>query len=175
MSGSAPSPAASLGRPAPRAQFLDAAGASLTLGELLGRAGGLPLLLIFFKTGCPTCQLLWPYLQKLHALYGGTAVHVAGVCQNSVAEGIAHFSDFGRATFDLLVDPEPGFAASNAFGVEAVPHLVLVSPDAVLAKVLTGWSKREMDALARELARDRRLAERPLFDPADPVKGWQAG
>ncbi len=175
MSGSAPSSAVAPGRPAPHADFLDAAGAPLTLDELLGRAAGLPLLLAFFKTGCPTCQLLWPYLQKLHVLFGGTAVHVAGVCQNSAAEGMAHFSDHGRATFDLLFDPEPRFAASNAFGVEAVPHLVLVSPDAVVAKVLTGWSKRGMDALARELARERSLPARPLIDPADPVKEWQAG
>ncbi len=175
MSGFAQASVVAPGQAAPPAEFLDAAGRPLTLGELLRDAGGLPLLLAFFKTGCPTCQLLWPYLQKLHALYGGTAVRVAGVCQNSAAEAIAHYSDYGGATFDLLLDPEPRFTASNAFGVEAVPHLVLVSPKGVVTKVLTGWSKCEMDALARELARERRLPTRPLFDPSDPVKEWQAG
>lgn len=131
--------------------------------------------MVFFKVGCPTCQLVWPYLQKLHALYGGTAVHVAGVCQNSATEGAAHYRDSGRATFDLLIDPEPHFAASNAFGVEAVPHFVLVSPEARVIKVFAGWSKREMNAMAEELARASRLAPGPLVEPADPVKEWQAG
>jgi peroxiredoxin len=175
MSESTRAPGIAIGSAAPATTFVDAEGTRRSVGDLLDRAAGLPVLLAFFKTGCPTCQLLWPYLQKLHTLLGGAAVHLAGVCQNRAAEGAAHYADYGQATFDLLVDPEPRFAASNAFGVEAVPHLVLVSPDGVVAKVVTGWSRREMDAMAGELALARRLAPGPLVDRADPVREWQAG
>lgn len=175
MSGSVQEFALVAGSPAPQALFHDAAGKRLTLPDLLAQAKDLPLLLVFFKVGCPTCQLAWPYLQKLHALYGGTAVHVAGVCQNSATEGAAHYRDSGRATFDLLIDPEPRFAASNAFGVEAVPHFVLVSPEARVMKVFAGWSKREMDMLAGQLAGARDFVAGPVIEPGDPVKEWQAG
>jgi peroxiredoxin len=161
--------------PAPKTPFFDASGRALTLAELLENAEGLPLLLAFFKVGCPTCRLAWPYVQKLHALYGGTAVRVAGVCQDTAAEGAAFYREHGKATFDLLVDPEPRFAASNAFDVESVPHIVLLSPGAAVKKTVTGWSKREMEALGRELAEAKGLAKRPVVEPADPVKEWQAG
>jgi peroxiredoxin len=163
------------GSPAPQTPFLDAAQNRIGLSELLAKTNKLPLLLVFFKVDCPTCQLAWPYLQRLHALYGGRAVRVAGVCQNSAAEGAAHYRDFGHAAFDLLVDPEPGFVASNAFGVEAVPHFVLVSHEANVTKVFAGWSKREMETLAGQLAHTTGLAGRPFFEPGDPVKEWQAG
>lgn len=175
MPGAANESALAAGQPAPPVGFLDSHGRSLGLGDLLERAEGFPLLLVFFKVGCPTCQLIWPYLQRLHAAYGATAVHLAGVCQNSAADGAAHYEEFGHASFDLLLDPEPGFRASNAFGVEAVPHLVLVSPGGTIAKVLTGWSRREMNALAQELAEAWSLRADPLVEPADPVKEWQAG
>jgi len=175
MSGSARDFTIAPGHPAPVTGFIDAAGKKLSLPDLLAQANGLPLLLVFFKVGCPTCQLLWPYLQRLHALYGGRAVHVAGVCQNSAAECAAHYRDYGDAAFDLLLDPEPRFPASNDFGVEAVPHLVLVSPGGSVETSFTGWSRRAMNALAVELARAGGLVARPLVDPADPVKEWQAG
>ena len=100
---------------------------------------------------------------------------MAGVCQNTAAEGKAYYRDYGRATFDLFVDPEPGFPASNAYGVEAVPYFVLQSPGGTVQKIFAGWSKREMEALARELAEVRKLAVKPLIPPSDPVVDWQAG
>src|ERR1019366_5285612 len=69
----------------------------------------------------------WPYLQRLHRAYGAKAVHVVGVSQNDADSSRAYYADHGEATFDLLLDPEPTFAASNAFGVESVPHLRLLS------------------------------------------------
>ncbi len=168
-------PALLAGPAAPSTRFLDPSGKPLSLGDLLASSGGLPLLLAFFKVSCPTCQLTWPYVQRLHTLWGGKAVRVAGVCQNTAAEGKAYYRDYGKASFDLFVDPEPGFVASNAFGVETVPHLVLVAPDGKVRKTLTGWSRREMEALSRELAEGAGLAPKPLIPASDPVKDWQAG
>ncbi len=175
MSETSPVSALAPGPAAPSAPLVDAAGKTRSVADLLASSGGLPLLLAFFKVSCPTCQLTWPYVQRLHALWGGKAVRVAGVCQNTSAEGTAYYREYGKASFDLFVDPEPRFAASNAFGVESVPHLVLVGPDGKVRKTLTGWSRREMEALSRELAEAKGLAPKPLIPPSDPVKEWQAG
>jgi peroxiredoxin len=175
MSGSTQEFALAPGQATPEAPFVDIAGKTQSREALLARAKGLPLLLVFFKVSCPTCRLAWPYVQKLHAQYGGKAVHVAGVCQNTAAEGKTYYRDYGKATFDLFIDPEPGFPASNAYGIESVPHFVLQSPDGKVQKVFAGWSKREMEALARELAEAKKLAFKPLVPPSDPVVDWQAG
>jgi peroxiredoxin len=163
------------GTAAPDAPFLDASGKTLRTKDILGRADGLPVLFAFFKVGCPTCKLAWPYLQKLNAIYGGQAVQVAGVCQNDAASGKAFYAEFGRAAFDLFVDAEPLFAASNAFGVESVPHLVLVSPDVTVERVTAGWSKKEIESLGRALAAAHDLTARPVVSPDDPVRDFQAG
>jgi peroxiredoxin len=164
-----------LGQAAPEAPFLDSSGKPHSLKDLLTTAKGLPLLLAFFKVSCPTCQLTWPYLQKLHALWGGRAVRVAGVCQNTAAEGKAYFREYGKATFDLFVDPAPRFAASNAYGVEAVPHLVLVSAGGKVQKLFAGWSKRDMETLSGEIAEAKGLVPKPLVPSSDPVADWKAG
>jgi thiol-disulfide isomerase/thioredoxin len=164
-----------IGAPVPEAVFLDAAGAKRSTREILAGSKGLPTLFAFFKVSCPTCQLAWPYVQRLHELYGGRAVRVAGVCQNAAPEGAAYYRTYGGAAFDLFVDAEPRFDASNAFGVESVPHLVLVSPEGKVVRVQTGWSRREMEELGREIAKTKGLTVTPVVPPADPVKDFQAG
>src|ERR1700690_3808357 len=113
---------------APMVRLRTTEGAILSTADVVARGQGLPVLLVFFKTSCPICQLTWPYLERLHRAYGSKAVHVVGVSQNDVASSRAFYVEHGGATFDLLLDPEPAFAASNVFAVESVPHLVLLSP-----------------------------------------------
>jgi peroxiredoxin len=146
-----------------------------TTADLLGDASGLPLLLAFFKVSCPTCRLTWPYLQRLHAAYDGTAVHVVGVSQNAADDSRRFFEEYGGARFDLVLDLEPRFAASDAFQVEAVPHLVLISPAGILEETFSGWSRAKMEALGARLAGARSLARIPVVPPGDPVRDFQAG
>jgi peroxiredoxin len=155
--------------------FVRPEGGMVTAADLLAEANGLPLLLAFFKVSCPTCRLTWPYLQRLHEAYGGTAVRVVGISQNDAAESRRFFDEWGKATFDLVLDPEPAFAASNAFHVEAVPHLALVSPPGILGETFAGWSKAKMEALGTRLAGARALARIPVVPPGDPVRDVQAG
>ncbi|HEY3351569.1 MAG TPA: TlpA disulfide reductase family protein [Thermoanaerobaculia bacterium] len=163
------------GSTAPTAAFVRPGGESVTTQGLLAEANGLPLLLAFFKTSCPTCRLAWPYLQRLHAAYGGKAVHVVGVSQNGAAESEDFFKEFGKATFDLVLDPEPKFTASNAFHVEAVPHIVLVSSAGSFEEIFSGWSKAKMEAIGSRLAAGRSLARIPVVPPGDLVRDFQSG
>jgi peroxiredoxin len=163
------------GIPAPSTAFVRPGGGSVTTDGLLAEANGLPLLLVFFKTSCPTCRLAWPYVQRLHEAYGGTGVRVVGVSQNGAAESRDFFEEFGKATFDLVLDSEPRFAASNAFHVEAVPHFVLISPAGILEEIFAGWSKAKMEALGERLALARSLARIPVVPPGDLVRDFQSG
>lgn len=163
------------GDAAPESRFLSDGGREIASSALLDAGGGLPTLVAFFKTTCPTCRLTWPYLQRLHDLYGGRGVRVVGVSQNDADSSRRFYEQYGGATFDLLFDPEPAFAASNAWGVEAVPHLALVDPDRRVRRVRTGWSRKEMEELGRSIAEARNLPVTTVVPPDDPVKDFQAG
>lgn len=159
---------------APEVRFRTTEGPTLSTADVVARGHGLPVLLAFFKTSCPICQLTWPYLERLHRAYGGKAVHVVGVSQNDARSSRAYYAEHGGATFDLLLDPEPKFAASNAFDVESVPHLVLLSPEGRVEDVFAGWSKARMEALgARFAAKDVPFV--PVVPPGDPVRDFAPG
>ncbi|HEX2799977.1 MAG TPA: TlpA disulfide reductase family protein [Thermoanaerobaculia bacterium] len=159
---------------APKVRFRTTEGAALSTADVVARGNGLPVLLAFFKTSCPICQLTWPYLQRLHRAYGAKAVHVVGVSQNDADSSRAYYAEHGGATFDLLLDSEPTFAASNAFGVESVPHLVLLSPEGLVEDVFAGWSRARMEALgARFVAKN--VPFMPVIPPGDPVRDSAPG
>ena len=160
---------------APRVRFRTPEGLAISTADVVARGNSLPVLLAFFKTSCPICQLTWPYLERLHLAYGGKAVHVLAVSQNGVEESRRFFEEWGRATFDLVLDPEPRFDASNAFHVDAVPHFALVSPTGSVEEVFEGWSKTRMEALGARLAASNGMAPVPVVPAGDPVADFKAG
>ncbi len=166
-------PPSRVGGRAPDVALQTSDGRPLRVPDLLA-ADPRPLLLAFFKASCPTCKLTWPYLERLHRSYGG-AVRVVGVSQNDAATADRFFAEFGAATFDLALDPEPAFRVSNAFDVDAVPHLVLLAPDGTVRAVFAGWQKAEMEGLARLLASESGLPLVPVVPPGDPVPAMKPG
>jgi peroxiredoxin len=159
---------------APDARFRTPEGGSLSTKEVVESGDGLPVLLAFFKTSCPICQLTWPYLQRLHEAYGGKSVHIAGVSQNDAASSRAYYAAYGAATFDLLLDPEPTFVASNAFDVESVPLIVLLAADGRIEDTFAGWSKKRMEALGSRFASES-VPLVPVIPRSDPVREYSAG
>jgi peroxiredoxin len=160
---------------APNARFRTPEGVLLSTADVVAKGHGLPVLLAFFKTSCPICRLTWPYLQRLHEAYGRQAVYVVGISQDDAASSRAYYAENGGATFDLVLDPEPTFVASNAFQVESVPHLVLLSPEGAVLDVFAGWSKSRMEALALRLATAKAISFVPVVPPGDPVRDFAPG
>ena len=58
---------------------------SFTLQSLDGIAysqNNHPSLLIFFETDCPTCQLTFPYLERLANIYKSELIDIVGISQD---------------------------------------------------------------------------------------------
>src|SRR6266568_3030560 len=92
-----------------------------------------PILLVFFKITCPTCQLTLPFLERLHRP-GTLAMY--GISQND-AEDTREFNQEFGVTFPALLDGEDGgFEASNAFGISTVPTMFLVERDGTISAVM---------------------------------------
>jgi peroxiredoxin len=138
---------------------------SRTLGELL--ADG-PVLLAFFKSTCPVCQMTLPYLERVHRGRAPGSFAIYGVSQDD-AESTREFgAEFGIG-FPLLRDTEEsGYPASNAYSISHVPSLFLVARDGTIAWSLEGFNRREFEAMAGQ-------ASVHPFGPDEKVPEWKSG
>jgi len=143
-----------------RLQRLD--GGEVSLSKIV--SGG-PALLAFFKISCPVCQLTFPFLERIHA--AGT-LPVYGISQNDAR----HTREFTRewgVTFATLLDAEAGgFSVSNDFGISSVPTMFLIEHDGAIARVIEGWSRKEIEWLGGK-------AGVRVFRREDHVPEWKAG
>ena len=137
-------------------------GGEVSLGELV--AAG-PALLAFFKITCPVCQLTLPFLQRIHT---PATLSVYAVSQNDPEDTREFNRDF-RITLPTLLDSEETeFAASNAYGISSVPTLFLVERGGAIARVVEGWSKKDIAWLGDKAGINP-------FRQGDIVPEWKAG
>jgi peroxiredoxin len=103
------------------------------------------VLLAFFKITCPTCQLTFPFLQRL-ADRGGP--RIVGISQDDAA-GTAEFNEVFSVRFETVIDSAlDRYAVSSAYGLTHVPALVLVEPDGLVSWASEGFDKGELEKLA---------------------------
>ena len=121
-----------------------------------------PVLLAFFKINCPTCQLTFPYLQRL-ADRGGP--RIVGVSQDD-AEDTAEFKAAFGVRFEIVLDT--GYPVSRAYGLEYVPAMVLVEPDGRISWRSEAFAKADLEELAG------RWGVR-IFDAGDRVPNYKPG
>ncbi|HEU0120240.1 MAG TPA: TlpA disulfide reductase family protein [Bryobacteraceae bacterium] len=124
-----------------------------------------PVLLVFFKISCPTCQLALPYLQRL-ADEGG--LRVVAISQDD-PEGTAEFQEaFGTRMEVVFDNAANGYAVSNAYGITTVPAMFLVEPGGRIAWLNEGFVKADLAALALRWGVD-------LFPSGDRAPEWKPG
>jgi len=135
------------------------------LGKLL--SGG-PVLLAFFKSSCPVCQMTLPFLERIHRGRTPGSLEIYGVSQDD-AETTREFAAEFEISFPTLLDTEEsGYPASNAYGISHVPSLFLVERDGTIAWSLEGFNKREFLAVAGQAGVNP-------FRPGENVPEWKAG
>src|SRR5438067_11150777 len=81
---------------------------------------GAPVLLAFFKVGCPTCQYTFPYLERISKAYPKNSLAVVGVSQDSKQDTLAFMKQF-VVTFPVLLDETKKYPASNSYRLAHVP------------------------------------------------------
>ncbi|MCA1692174.1 MAG: peroxiredoxin family protein [Acidimicrobiales bacterium] len=100
------------------------------------------VVLAFFKVTCPTCQLAAPKVQALSD---------AGVRVTAIGEdpppALAKFAQRFGQRVPTLTEPAP-YPVSRAYGISAVPTLVLVGEDGVVQDAVPGWDRDGWNRLA---------------------------
>lgn len=133
-----------VGAQAPDFKLQDLNGQQHSLKDMLARG---PVLIAFFKVSCPVCQMTFPYLERLHRTGGG--IQVVGISQDKTASTREFNSEYG-VTFPTLLD-DAAYTASNAYGLDAVPALFLVEPDGAVSMSVSGFSKKDLEAIGQRL------------------------
>lgn len=161
------------GQQAPDFALPDESGATTTLGQLT-EAG--PVLLAFFKTTCGTCKLAFPVVGEMARRFAGQvpAVPVVAVAQDPLDRARAFLDEYGFEG-PVLDDHAGSYATSAAYGLDAVPALVLVEPDAKVAASQEGWDRDRYNALGRALAERSGGDASPLSTEADGRPAFKPG
>jgi peroxiredoxin len=130
-------------------------GHTCDLAEALSRG---PVLAVFFKTTCGTCDLLFPYLNHFIDGYGEEGWQLWAISQES-PERSRDYARRQEVRFPVLVDG-PGWPVSSAYDPPATPTVVLIAPDGRVEETSAGFSKDDLNGISRRLA--DQLGRQPL-------------
>lgn len=106
-----------------------------------------PTLLVFFKVSCPTCQYTLPYVQRLASGANPNAPEIIAISQDDAPNTEQFQGRFGLS-IPVLLDPGPGYAASNLYRITHVPSFFLVEPDGKIALSFDGFEKAPLEEVA---------------------------
>ena len=145
---------------------------NFTLGDADGNARSLaaaltkgPVLLVFFKVSCPTCQYGMRFFSRIGEHLADTPVTVWAVSQND-ADSTKSFNREFESNLPALLDSEhAGFAVSNAYGITHVPTAFVIGQDGEVKHSSVGWVKAEVEEIAAAMSA---AADQPPYIPFQP-------
>lgn len=145
-----------VGAPAPGFEAADAEGRVVELASYAGKV----TVLDFWATWCGRCRVASPHVQALHERYEGNArVAIVGVHKDvdyRKGHPAAYMEEHGY-TFDLIPD---GRAVAEAYGVRALPQLVIIDGDGMVIHSQFGFGADDVDAFAEIIDGELASAER---------------
>jgi peroxiredoxin len=139
------------------------------LGKLMERG---PVVAAFFKISCPVCQFTFPFLQRLYKRYGDGAAFL-GISQDDARSTKEFAKEYG-VTFPVLIDTE-GYPVSNAYGLTNVPTILFIDADGSVKVSCTGFERKALEDIARELSERRKMAVAPLFGNDEVIPDSKPG
>lgn len=124
-----------------------------------------PTVLAFFKVSCPTCQLTFPFLERLST---SDKAQFIGISQNDPGETQTFNDRFGVSFPTLLDEKKAGYPASNSYQISNVPTVFVVEPSGEISWMMEGFSKAQMIELGVRAGVE-------TFNSGDRVPDWKPG
>jgi peroxiredoxin len=143
-------------------------GKSYSLQQALSQG---PVLVAFFKVGCPTCQFTFPFLERFAQHF---PERVWGVSQDDAASSKQFAQRYG-ITFPLLLEDLDDYPTSNAYGLSHVPSLFLIGRDGEILHNSVGFLKQDLEDIAAKLARLTGQSGFQLFQDGEDIPKYKAG
>ena len=132
-----------------------------------------PVLAAFYKVSCPVCQFTFPFLERIHESHGDAKVTFWGVSQDNAQDTKEVNAEYG-VKFPSLIDAD-GYKASRQFGLTNVPSVFLIQPDGKVHAASIGFSKKDLEAMAAEIAKASGKPAQPLFRAGEKVPDFKPG
>ena len=164
-------PALNAGARAPEFSLPTVDGRLVSLSDELKKG---PVLLAFFKVGCPVCQYAFPFYERVYQANRAAGVSFIGVSQDNAKDTKAFMKEYG-VTFPIALDDPAHYAVSNAYGLTNVPTLFYIDPSGEIDISSVSWSKADVEEINRRLAERRRQAPAVLWRKGDDVRDFRAG
>jgi len=159
------------GTKAPEFDLKTLDGKPFTLAAELARG---PVVLVFFKVSCPTCQYALPFYERLYKAYARKGVTLVGISQNDAKDTAAFNQEFG-ITFPVLLDDTHSYPVSNAYGLTNVPTIFWIAQDGEIEVSSVGWLKADFEEINRRMAETGKTAPAAVFKPGEDVRDFRAG
>ena len=148
-------------KPAPDFLLKLTDGTGFVLSERLTAA---PLLLFFFKTTCPVCQLASPYIERM----AQSGAKVFGVCQDLELSKAVRYSNEYRLSFPVMLE-QSGYDVSNRYDIDVVPTLIVIDANGSIVESVECFDRKGYEAVAKSLT-----VNMPFF-PEDNVPSYRPG
>src|SRR3990172_6921888 len=132
------------GAQAPLFSLVGIDGATYSLQEAVQRG---PLLLVFFSATCGACHTAFPYYNRLRQAYPQERWQLWAISQDG-QEMARWYADRQQLAFPVLVDEE-GWPVSRAYDPPSTPAFYLLDGDGRVAAANAGFSKDDLNELAR--------------------------
>ena len=159
------------GSKAPDIELKATDGKAFSLQEALSRG---PVILVFFKVSCPTCQYALPFFERLYKAYGKKGVSLIGISQNEFKDTATFMKEFG-ITYPVLLDDTHSYRASNAYGLTNVPSIFWIAQDGEIEVSSVGWVKADFELMNRKMAEADQVSPSVVFRPGENVRDFRAG
>lgn len=117
--------------------------------RLPNSVGGLPSLLVFFKTTCATCDLAFPYINRLRDAYPD-GWHVWAVAQDPPAAASEYARKLG-ISYPVLIDA-PDYDVSRLYDPAATPTLFLNDASGRVTYATHGFAKDDLNEISHRIA-----------------------
>ena len=146
-------------------------GGQVSLHQLLKKG---PVVLVFFKVGCPTSQYAFPFFERVYQANRSSGASFLGISQDDAKHTQAFLKQYG-VTFPIALDDHSNYAVSNAYGLTNVPTLFYIEANGEIAISSVSWLRTDVEAVNQKLAGNRLQSPPTLWHTGEDVREFRAG
>lgn len=101
-------------------------GESITLSDFRGT----PVMLVFWRIACPSCEYQKPFIQALYDNKSKAPLEILSINIGDKALAVSQYAASGNITFPILLDT--GGKVTQAYGIPGVPVTIFIDINGIM-------------------------------------------